>query len=176
MQLFFLSLCPIQAAQMQCDKHVVKMCTETCQIISTVWWKVSRSKYDLYHKLGWLVKPWKVPKHPSIMWVEQSHANYKWAMDHWGALLAEYTKRYGKVHAYQSLYNNMATMAADPSLCRDEFIPMSPQFQAVPEKYKSDDPVVSYRNVYIKEKSSFARWAHGSTPNWFLKKDVNLPN
>ena len=170
MQLFFLSLCPREAAQMQCDKHVVKMCVETCQIISTVWWKVSRSKHDLYRKLGWLVKQWTVPSHPSIRWVEQSHANYKWAMDHWGALLSEYTLRYGKVHAYQSMYNNMATMAADPSLCRDEFVPMTKDFQAVPEEFKSDDPVTTYRKVYMEKKASFAVWKHGPTPQWWVNR------
>jgi hypothetical protein len=110
------------------------------------------------------------------MWVEQSHANYKWAMDHWEALLTEYTKRYGKVHAYQSLYDNMATMAADPSLCRDEFVPMSPNFQAIPPEFKTEDPVASYRNNYIVIKSKFARWLHSTPPKWFTEKDVTLPD
>ena len=31
MNIFVLSECPIEAAQMQCDKHVVKMIVETAQ-------------------------------------------------------------------------------------------------------------------------------------------------
>ena len=36
MNIFVLSECPIEAAQMQCDKHVVKMIVETAQMLCTV--------------------------------------------------------------------------------------------------------------------------------------------
>lgn len=167
MQLFFLSLCPREAARMACDKHVVKMCLETAQIISTVWWKVFRSRYNLYRSFGWLTKQWTVPTHPAIMWVGESHANYQWTLEYWGALLSEYTLRYKKTHAYQSLYNNIVTMMPDPPLARDEFVVMSPQFQAVPEDLKSDDPVETYRRFYIRDKSRFAKWKFTPVPEWW---------
>ena len=36
MNIFVLDTNPITAAQMQCDKHVVKMVLETAQILSTI--------------------------------------------------------------------------------------------------------------------------------------------
>jgi hypothetical protein len=167
MQLFFLSSCPREAAHFACDKHVVKMCVETAQIISTVWFRVNRSKHKLYSSLGWLTKQWANIQHPSILWVEQSFANYKWTLDYWGALLSEYTARYHKTHAFQSMYNNIVTMMPDPSLCQDDFVPMSPRFQAVPEELKSDDPVSTYRQYYMRDKSRFAKWKFCETPHWW---------
>lgn len=152
---------------MACDKHVVKMCVETGQIISTVWWKVSRSRYKLYHSFGWLTKQWVVATHPAIMWAALSHGNYQWLLEYWGALLSEYTLRYGKIHAYQALHNNVVTMMPDPPLARDDFVVMSREFQALPEDLKSDDPVEAYRRFYIRDKSRFARWKFTPVPHWW---------
>jgi hypothetical protein len=167
MQLFFLSLCPREAAKFACDKHAVKMPLETAQIISTVWYRVNRSAYKLYARLGWLFKPWTNLQHPSILWVEQSFANYKWALDYWGAILEQYTLRYGQTHRCQAMYNNVVTMMPDPSLTREEFVAMTPEFQAVPVELKSDDPVETYRRVYIRDKAYFARWKFTEKPYWW---------
>ena len=52
MNIFYLDPDPVAAAQMQCDKHVVKMALETAQILSTV--------------LGGPYKPTHA-KHPSVL-------------------------------------------------------------------------------------------------------------
>jgi len=38
MNLFILSTDPVQAAQAHCDKHVIKMILETCQMLYTAHW------------------------------------------------------------------------------------------------------------------------------------------
>jgi len=38
----------------------------------------------------------------------------------------------------------------------------------MPDQYKSDDTVQAYRDFYIHDKSSFARWNRGvPAPQWF---------
>lgn len=168
MQIFFLSLCPKEAAKMACDKHVVNQPKETLQIISTVWYVLHKSQYKKYFKFGWLVKQWTNLEHPVILWTISSLGNYAWLLDYFGAILEEYTLRYGKFHAYQSMYANIRTMMPDPSIS-GPFEPMKREFQAIPEELKSDDPVTAYRAYYKRDKARFAKWAHSETPNWWNK-------
>ena len=40
--------------------------------------------------------------------------------------------------------------------------------KAMPDECKLESVVESYRNYYIKEKKSFAKWKNRNTPKWFL--------
>ena len=57
MNIFFLHMFPIVCAQMHCDKHVVKMILETCQMLCSVWHiidpehKIYTPVYKLTHKI-----------------------------------------------------------------------------------------------------------------------------
>ena len=44
---------------------------------------------------------------------------------------------------------------------------------AMPNVYKCSDPVTSYRQYYLGEKSGFARWKTGNTPAWWRKEGQN---
>ena len=37
----------------------------------------------------------------------------------------------------------------------------------MPDKYKIDDPVQSYRNYYLGEKAHLAKWTKRDVPNWW---------
>ncbi len=39
--------------------------------------------------------------------------------------------------------------------------------KAMPDEYKVDDVVESYRNYYIKEKYKFTSWKNRFVPEWF---------
>ena len=72
MNIFFLDDDPKLSAQMQCDKHVVKMILETAQMLSTS----ARSRgHDVGYKSAY-------PKHPMTLWVNQSSNNFAWAIIH----------------------------------------------------------------------------------------------
>jgi hypothetical protein len=44
---------------------------------------------------------------------------------------------------------------------------------AMPDKYKQADSIQSYRNYYIGEKVSFAKWKSPATiPEWFNTMEV----
>ena len=90
MNIFYLSHDPVKAAQVQYNKHVVKMILETAQLLCTA-----------HHELGSPINiPYKAThkNHPSAIWVRSSAEAYMWAYEHMLALGAEYTKRYGKEH------------------------------------------------------------------------------
>ena len=99
MNIFYLDRDPVIAAQMMCDKHVVKMILESAQMLSTAHrvldgdeYADRRGLYKLAHK-----------NHPSTIWVRSSLENYTWLYDHMVALMEEYTYRYGKHHATERL-------------------------------------------------------------------------
>ena len=68
MNIFALSNDPHEAAQMQCDKHVVKMTLETAQILSTVHHLhgciFADQMYKATHK-----------SHPCTLWAAENSAN-----------------------------------------------------------------------------------------------------
>jgi len=39
--------------------------------------------------------------------------------------------------------------------------------KAMPEEYKVDDVIESYRNYYLGEKKTFSKWKKRSVPSWF---------
>jgi len=75
------------------DKRVVKMCTETAQILSTVMWLQGfKGPYRITHK-----------HHPCVRWAAATADNYTWLVKQFDELLAQYRHRYYKVHACQKL-------------------------------------------------------------------------
>ena len=81
MNIFYLSRSPVEAAKMQCDKHVVKMILETAQLLSTAHHELDGASvaYKPTHK-----------NHPSAVWVRSSSDHYRWTVAHLEALGSEY--------------------------------------------------------------------------------------
>ena len=108
MNIFCLHEDPKIAAQMSCDKHVVKMILESAQLLSTCHrvqdgteyydktkngrkikrWLHPNSNYEkLLYKAGWI-------RHPSTEWLFESAYNYLWLYKHFIALNEEFKRRY----------------------------------------------------------------------------------
>jgi hypothetical protein len=89
MNIFVSSKDPIQAAIVLDDKRLVKMCLETCQLLSTTMHihSIKNAPYKPTHK-----------NHPATKWASESKENFKWLLAHFEALLAEYTFRFNRVH------------------------------------------------------------------------------
>lgn len=149
MNIFILDTNPVIAAQMQCDKHVVKMCLETTQLLSTV--------------AGGPYKPTHV-NHPCTKWAGICIDNFNWLINHGIALCEEYTYRYGKVHKCEAIIKNIAF---EPPVLIYYANP-TPFAQCMPDVYKNDDPVVAYRNYYMSKMSTIdMRWTKRPMPSWF---------
>ena len=63
-----------------------------------------------------------------------------------------------------------------PSEDAFEEVGLTPFALAMPDKYKSDDPILSYRNYYMsEEKQKIASWCKKrSKPTWYVLNDSSL--
>ena len=160
MNIFYLDRNSKIAAQMHCDKHVVKMILESAQMLSSAHRFLDS---DLYaNKVGLYKMAHK--NHPSTVWVRSSVENYMWLYDHMIALMNEYTYRYDKHHATEKM---IEPLKKPPIMLletlRKEFT--SPP-QCMPDYCKGVDTVSAYQTYYILEKSDFATWKRRAKPEW----------
>ena len=150
MNIFFLHKHSVIAAQMQCNKHVVKMVLETAQMLSTA----ARAKgHDAGQKSAY-------PKHPMTLWVSQNTDNFRWAWLHGMSLAKEYTNRYDKIHKSQEILEQLENYATG-----DEAHITEPP-QCMPDEYKTKNYVEAYRNYYVGDKKRFAKYKNGKTPKF----------
>jgi hypothetical protein len=179
MNIFVLDQQPEISARMMCDKHVIKMILESCQLLSTAHHVLDgdaievdtgkrRYKTSICTKKN-ICKATMI-NHPCTIWVRESRANYLWLWKHAYSLCKEYTARYGKVHAMEAmlmdgLYNPPSNIAKAK---------LTPFAQAMPEQYKDADAVIAYRKYYINEKKRFAKWKNSTIPIWFSEENPEL--
>ena len=153
MNIFVLDEDPIIAAQMSCNKHTVKMIVETSQMLSAVMHKNGKlGPYKLTHA-----------NHPCTLWAGKSQENYEWLYEHGVGLCQEYTLRYERRHKCQQLFEDSFNQKLGlPAIGQTPFA------QAMPDQYRSENPVEAYRKYYIHDKARFAQWKIRPTPQWFI--------
>jgi hypothetical protein len=157
MNIFFLSYSAKRAAWYHCNRHCVKMIVETMQMLSTC----VRLLYDTDNEI--LYKITHV-NHPTCVWVRTSKENFEWTIKFARFLCQEYTFRYNKIHKSQAILEYIISIKdliifentdyTEPPLC-------------MPDMYKTDDLVESYRNYYLGDKSRFAQWKIRDIPYWY---------
>lgn len=182
MNIFYIDENPKQCAEWFVDKHVNKMLIETAQLLSTAHRILDGEQVvvHLKHKETGKVRKknvWILPddrneslyacthwNRPAARWVRESVENYNWLVDHLYWLGQEYTYRYGKKHAtiercfYQLQSPPFGLRAWD----RTE-LPIT-----MDETYIiSDDPVVNYRNYYVRGKSHLKSYKKRDEPIWW---------
>ena len=109
MNIFALSKSPSQSAIEMLDKHIIKMPTETCQMLHTnITYMLyvqahnkepSLAELKAFHKKtgSELMKP-AMLNHPSTIWARHSLDNFEWLFEHGLSLCDEYQHRYDKCH------------------------------------------------------------------------------
>ena len=162
MNIFYLDKNPSIAAEMACDKHVVKMILESAQLLSTAHRVIDGDEYA--DKVGLYKMAHK--NHPSTIWTRTSTENYMWLNRYFGALCREYTYRYGKHHASERLLGPLAHVPKGLTYSGFTDPP-----QCMPDYCKGEDTVLAYQNYYILEKSDFATWKNREKPEWFNDKN-----
>lgn len=156
MNIFILDKDPETCAKMHCDKHIVKMVLETAQILSTVVQPDDVRYEGLY-------KPTH-RNHPCTKWAGESLGNFVWLYCLGLELAREYRHRYGKVHK-SGLVIVPTSAIAFRHVGTD--MEMTPFAQAMPEQYRNEDAVSAYRNYYLSEKASIAKWTKREIPSWW---------
>ena len=151
MNIFVVDYDPTIAAKMLCDKHVVRMLLESCQLLATVMHRYNLpATYKPTHH-----------NHPCTKWAGNSFDNFYWLFRHAEELALEFTRRYGKIHKCQQYLQEFIAPDDIP------FIGLTKFAQAMPEVYHDSCAVKAYRNYYINEKSGFAQWKNGNIPYWY---------
>jgi len=150
--IFVLDLDPNKSAKYHCDQHVVKMVLETAQMVSTA--LRARGYAEGLYKSSY-------PSHPCTVWAGETEGNLAWLNMLGLALAAEYTNRYGKTHASERVF-----WRAEEYIDELPFEHETPRPLAMPDQYKTNKVVQSYRNYYIGEKLKFARYERAPVPEW----------
>ena len=175
MNIFILDLDVKKSAQYHVDKHVVKMILETAQLLCGVHHmtlqvtpQVDPLSNPLSNRLSTDQATAQVPyklshkNHPCSIWARESMSNYLYLCEIGLALCDEYTYRYGKRHKSQDVIE--WCIMNKPNISDKGFTEPA---KAMPEEYKVDDVVESYRNYYRGAKKDFATWKMRSVPEWF---------
>ena len=164
MNIFFLDMDVKKCAKYHVDKHVVKMILETAQLLCGVHHVTAHNTihdtdqvpYKLSHK-----------NHPCSIWTRKSLSNYLYLSELGLVLCKEYTYRYGKRHKSQDVIE--WCLSNKPNI-NDVGFTNPPK--AIPDEYKVDDVIESYRNYYRGAKSGFAVWKNREVPEWFYGEEI----
>lgn len=178
------------------DKHIVKMPTESCQMLHTNalhyqfvcekgFEPTLRQLKDYHTEIGsHLMKP-AMLNHPSTIWARESPANFKWLYDHATAMCEEYTYRYGKIHGSERrIYDTPLDFLQNDGELTPLRIAMDDKYRLDRLEYFEQNPnhdewdfvVDSYRHYYREAKWKFAEWRKNRQPidwfplNWYAKK------
>jgi hypothetical protein len=153
MNLFVLDEKPTRAAFMLDDVRVGKMLIETGQMLATALRQHGATDEDLI-EVGFITSkgtPWRSThaNHPCTRWVAETNANAWWAWEHAEGLAWVYRNRFDREHA-------CARPIHKAWLLIDRFIPhgeRTPFVLAMPDEFKSDDPIDSYRRYYLSKEN-----------------------
>jgi hypothetical protein len=196
MNIFALHLSPKQAAQWHADKHVVKMVVEAIQMLYSAHWvaaypfllknrsaiAISRAQKllplppSLKYLGGGAPFQKKDPTnrgfrpvhlhHPCTIWVRSSRANYNWLCQLALELVKEHMIRWPSNPEVLCKKHAIWLSTYIPPL---PSIPLTPFAKAMPEEYRRNDPIQSYRAFYSgskQERGITNRYTNRQPPPW----------
>ena len=155
MNIFYLDKDPYKAAEVQYNKHVVKMILESAQMLCT-----AHHHYDNGHNV-----PYKKAhyNHPSTIWCRQNKNQYRWLYNHMLGLSDEYTARYNKKHL--TIIKCKEALSKYPPNIPDGKFKEPPQ--CMPEDVKvQNDSISAYHKYYANYKKDFAVWTDRPVPQF----------
>lgn len=156
MNIFVLDLDPRKCAEYHVNSHAIKMVLETAQLLCGVH-HTTNSQYEIPYKLSH-------KNHPCSIWARECYENYVWLCDLGMELCSEYTYRYGKRHKSQDVIEWCIINKPNIPTKGD----ITPFALAMPDEYKVNNAVQSYRNYYVGAKKSLGIWKNRPIPDWFI--------
>lgn len=163
MNIFVLSECHSDNATFHADKHVVKMPLESAQIVSTILRKIGIDDTILYkstHK-----------NHPCVLWAGNSYENLIWTIDYCINLCNEYTWRYNKKHASETVIWHARNLLPQIEY-KIPKLGLTPHPQCMPDKYRHVNVVEAYRNYYLGEKHHIFKWTRRDVPRFVKERNL----
>ena len=159
MNIFVLSLDPIEAATMQCDEHIRKMLLESAQMLCSPFY--STCDNVPYRKAHF--------NHPCTKWSRETTANYLWLLDHAYAIADEFEFRYANNHKSKEVVQ-WCHRKFDQGMHNMPKADLTAFAQCIPDQFKGDDVVASYRQAYCHKafKKGKPSWTKGRPmPEWY---------
>lgn len=149
MNIFAVSDNPDCCAYVLDDRRLVKMTLETAQLLCNAIRQIDPDTPELYkatHK-----------NHPCSLWVQADRKNFSWTIRLFFSYAAEYTRRFGKVHACEQKFGDLFRYHFDEQDLPSSWCNVTP--------YKDFESVHSAYVVYLNDKWDFDEEA-GRSPKW----------
>lgn len=174
MNIFVVDNNPEISARSLCNRHVVKMVSESCKMLSLALrnkWNEEGVPYYVYEGSGYL-------NHPCSVWTRKTESNFAWLSLHAYFLIDEYEKRFNTTDKFVRAKKIVNYCLSKVSHWQHIGINISSDKRtafvtAMPEEYICDNAVMSYRNYYIGEKLIFK---DGRPAKWNLNKPSWIPD
>ena len=181
MNLFYLDRDLDRCAEYHIDKHVGKMQLEATQLLTSTLWVdkylgfiprkltseelgvINNAKRDsppIDDRVFTRYLPTHI-NHPCAVWARSSLEHHYWIINYVHALNCESMYRGNKSHA------SCAEALRLPEPSRLQAKGWSIPALAMPDQYKTSDPVDSYRNYYLNDKAGMASWKVRGKPFWW---------
>ena len=166
MNIFAVDEDPIIAARALPDKLVVKMPTESVQMLAP--WAFNTHGALISKPDGGHYGTKGFAHHPCTKWQYEDPANVAWLLLHAFGLCAAYTERYGKNHGILPALFQLAQLYEEKhGLPSDHFKSHTPFPLAMPAQFQNEsDRVGSYRR-YVNEAKGYAEWRYTEPPKWW---------
>lgn len=160
MNLFYLDKDFKKCAEYHIDAHCNKMILEAAQMLCTAIRQCKGVDVDKLYKATHV-------NHPTNVWVRTSRENFLWTVSYAVALCEEFKYRRGKNHATLEVINKCSKYCDLFKSTEQTLFALS-----MPDQYKTDCPVESYRNYYLSEKrfdkngKNMFIWTKRFAPHW----------
>ncbi len=157
MNIFATNSDPILAAKTLCNKHVIKMCTESRQMLESAFPDHSKAYYS----------------HPASIWARSSKENFEWLLTHAIAQCEEYTRRYKREHDTQKHIEWVVDNYKHLNFPKIELTPFARCFGPFKQMLDANQPdtLLAYQEFYRLDKISFAKWPTiDMIPDWWVEK------
>ena len=164
MNIFVLDKNPVKAARWAVDRHVSKMPTESAQMLANCFSKERLAAPDCPRTKTGETRKHSHFNHPCSKWVRESRANFLWLAVHALALDEERIARSENKEPNHSIsFVKWAINHIEESNVPEG--ELTPFALAMPDIYKTKNPVESYRNLYREGKKHLHKWGRNK-PNW----------
>lgn len=149
-------------AQWHCDKHVIKMILEHCQLMYTAIHVLAPHLLDHVAHLNQLA-PYKKThmNHPSAKWVRESRQNFLWLLLLTVYLCKEKKYRWGGEHRCERHLRGLFWVAQELPFPQHALTPW-----AIANPYKDMEPLEAYRKYYREDKKHLHKWSKRDVPEF----------
>jgi hypothetical protein len=152
----------VESAQMLCTAHRVLDNKDTIRYEGRYKDTLVDNIYELYKETH--------TNHPCTVWTRETLGNYLWHFKLFYSMGCEYMYRFGKSHkSYMSL--SLPLSSPPNNINRSREMTLHPL--VMPDIYKVDDAVESYREYYRKEKVNMSKYTKREKPKWATNYPIN---